>query len=217
MNGKWISIERPPCACAFAVSVASWATAVARAMDSPRPWWSSKRAVKSLQGLEQAVDLLRRDHRPVFAMETMALSPWTRVRSPLGRPARCSARRCPARWRRAVRPVSGRAPLGRARSHQSVVQALAKRNCLSSEPLNAEDSNYDGIRASIAVAEGDRHHQFDVRCAWLYILFVRCPAGMSTGLVCATPALPPLADSGLALGHGHSLTRLLIRWSPTHP
>ncbi len=70
MSGKWISIARPPCGPAFAVSVASWA--MAGTMDSPRPWWSSTRAVKSLQGLEDAVDLLRRDRRPVFVMETMA-------------------------------------------------------------------------------------------------------------------------------------------------
>ncbi|MDP8921363.1 MAG: ABC transporter permease [Chloroflexota bacterium] len=30
-------------AAAFEVSVASWAMAMARTMDSPRPWWSSKR------------------------------------------------------------------------------------------------------------------------------------------------------------------------------
>jgi len=64
MSGKWISIERPPCGRAFAVSVASWAMAMARTMDSPRPWWSSTRAVESLEELEEAVDLLGRDHRP---------------------------------------------------------------------------------------------------------------------------------------------------------
>ena len=37
MSGKWISIARPPCARAFAVSVASWAMVIARTMDSPRP------------------------------------------------------------------------------------------------------------------------------------------------------------------------------------
>ncbi len=47
-----------------AVRVASWAMALARAMDSPRPWWSSTRAIESLEGLEEAVDLLVRDHRP---------------------------------------------------------------------------------------------------------------------------------------------------------
>jgi hypothetical protein len=41
MSGKWIPIERPPCARAFAVSVASWAMALARTMDSPRPCWGS--------------------------------------------------------------------------------------------------------------------------------------------------------------------------------
>jgi hypothetical protein len=46
----------------FAVSAASWA--MAQTMDSPRPWWSSTRAVESLEGLEEAVDLLGRDHRP---------------------------------------------------------------------------------------------------------------------------------------------------------
>jgi hypothetical protein len=51
MSGKWISIERPRGARAFAVSVASWAMAMARTMDSPRPWWSSTRAVESLEGL----------------------------------------------------------------------------------------------------------------------------------------------------------------------
>ena len=40
MSGKWISIEKASCARAFAVSVASWAMAMARTMDSPRPWWS---------------------------------------------------------------------------------------------------------------------------------------------------------------------------------
>jgi hypothetical protein len=64
MSGKWISIGRPPCGRAFAVSVASWAMAMARTMDSPRPWWSSTRAVESLEGLEETVDLLRWDHRP---------------------------------------------------------------------------------------------------------------------------------------------------------
>jgi hypothetical protein len=62
MSGTWISIERPPCGRAFAVSVASWA--MAQTMDSPRPWLSSTRAVESLEGLEEAVDLLGRDHRP---------------------------------------------------------------------------------------------------------------------------------------------------------
>jgi hypothetical protein len=38
--------------------------AMARTMDSPRPWWSSTPAVESLEGLEEAVSLLRRDHRP---------------------------------------------------------------------------------------------------------------------------------------------------------
>jgi hypothetical protein len=38
--------------------------AMARTMDSPRSWWSSMRAVESLEGLEEAVDLLRPDHRP---------------------------------------------------------------------------------------------------------------------------------------------------------
>ena len=37
MSGTWISIGRPPCGRAFAVSVASWAMATARTMDSPRP------------------------------------------------------------------------------------------------------------------------------------------------------------------------------------
>jgi hypothetical protein len=63
MSGKWISIGRPPCGRAFAASVASWATAMARTMDSPRPWWSSTRAVESLEGLEEAVDLLGRGVR----------------------------------------------------------------------------------------------------------------------------------------------------------
>jgi hypothetical protein len=40
MSGKWISIGRRPCGPAFAMSVASWAMAMARTMDSPRPWWS---------------------------------------------------------------------------------------------------------------------------------------------------------------------------------
>jgi hypothetical protein len=62
MSGKRISIGRPPCGRAFAVSVATWAMAMAmaRTMDSPRPWWSSARAVESLEGLEEAVDLLGR-------------------------------------------------------------------------------------------------------------------------------------------------------------
>jgi hypothetical protein len=51
------------------------ATAMTRTMDSPRPWWSSMRAVESLERLEEEVDLLRRDHRPV---STMAWSPATR-------------------------------------------------------------------------------------------------------------------------------------------
>jgi hypothetical protein len=63
MSGKWISIGRPPCGRAFAASVASWATAMARTMDSPRPWWSSTRAVESLEGLEEEVDLLGRGVR----------------------------------------------------------------------------------------------------------------------------------------------------------
>jgi hypothetical protein len=37
MSGKWMSIERPPCGRAFAVSVASWAMAMPRTMDSPAP------------------------------------------------------------------------------------------------------------------------------------------------------------------------------------
>jgi hypothetical protein len=64
MSAKWISIQRPSCGCAFAVSVASWAMAMARTMASPRLWWSSLRAVESLEGPAEAVDLLRRDHRP---------------------------------------------------------------------------------------------------------------------------------------------------------
>ena len=40
MSGKWISIGRRPCGPAFAMSVASWAMAMARTTDSPRPWWS---------------------------------------------------------------------------------------------------------------------------------------------------------------------------------
>jgi hypothetical protein len=47
MSGKWIPIERPPCARAFAVSVASWAIAMAMAMartmdpvDTRRRDWS---------------------------------------------------------------------------------------------------------------------------------------------------------------------------------
>jgi hypothetical protein len=47
MSGKWISIERPPCGRAFAASVASWAMAMARTMDSPRPWCSSTRVRSS--------------------------------------------------------------------------------------------------------------------------------------------------------------------------
>ena len=47
MSETWISIERPPCARAFAVSVASWVMAMARTMDSPRPWWSSTRVRSS--------------------------------------------------------------------------------------------------------------------------------------------------------------------------
>ena len=39
------------------------ATAMARTMDRPRPWWSSTRAVESLEGLEEAVDLLGRGVR----------------------------------------------------------------------------------------------------------------------------------------------------------
>jgi hypothetical protein len=34
MSGKGIAIERPRCGRAFAVSVASWAIAMARTMDS---------------------------------------------------------------------------------------------------------------------------------------------------------------------------------------
>jgi hypothetical protein len=47
MSGDWISIGTPPCARTFAVSVASWAMAMARTMDSPRPWWSSRRVRSS--------------------------------------------------------------------------------------------------------------------------------------------------------------------------
>jgi hypothetical protein len=61
MSGEWIAVERPPCGRAFAVSAASWA--MGRTMDRPRPWWSSTRLVESPEGLEEAVDLLRRDHR----------------------------------------------------------------------------------------------------------------------------------------------------------
>ena len=63
MSGEWISIGRPPCRRAFAVSVVSWA--MARTMDSPRPRWVvDAGAVKSLEGVEEAVDLFGRDHRP---------------------------------------------------------------------------------------------------------------------------------------------------------
>jgi hypothetical protein len=55
-------IESPPCGRAFAVSVASSAMGMARTMDNPRPWWSSTWAVESPEGLEEAVDLLGRDH-----------------------------------------------------------------------------------------------------------------------------------------------------------
>jgi hypothetical protein len=65
MSGKWISIGRRPCGPAFAMSVASWAMAMARTMDSPRPRWVvDAGAVKSLEGVEEAVDLFGRDHRP---------------------------------------------------------------------------------------------------------------------------------------------------------
>ena len=58
---------------AFAVSVTSWAMAIARTMDSPRPWWSSTRAVESLEGLEEAVDLVRAGAR--FAHRRLVKQP----------------------------------------------------------------------------------------------------------------------------------------------
>jgi hypothetical protein len=80
MSGKWISIERPPCGRAFAVSVASWARAMARTMDSPRPWWSSTRVRSSRwKGSKRRWTCSGGITGPVFAMETTALSPSTRV------------------------------------------------------------------------------------------------------------------------------------------
>lgn len=56
--------RRSPCRRTFAVTVASWAMAMARTMDSARPWWWSTRAAESLEGGEDAVHVLGRDHRP---------------------------------------------------------------------------------------------------------------------------------------------------------
>jgi hypothetical protein len=56
MSGKWISIEatlRPRVRGKRGVG----AMAIARTMDSQGPWWSSTRAVDSLEVLEEAVDL----------------------------------------------------------------------------------------------------------------------------------------------------------------
>jgi hypothetical protein len=47
MSRDWISIGTSPCARTVAVSVASWAMAMARTMDSPRPWWLSTRVRSS--------------------------------------------------------------------------------------------------------------------------------------------------------------------------
>jgi hypothetical protein len=45
MSGKWISIERPPCGRAFAVSVASWAMAMAlKLVEAAQARWRAVNA-----------------------------------------------------------------------------------------------------------------------------------------------------------------------------
>jgi hypothetical protein len=85
MSGEWISIVGPPCRGAFAVSVASWAMAIAPTKDSPRPRVVvDAGAVRWLEGIEEAVDRFGRDHRPGVrgGDDGLSPSPWAEISTP---------------------------------------------------------------------------------------------------------------------------------------
>ena len=74
-RGKLTVIVSPPSGCGRAFTVAPWAVAIARTIDSPSPWWPSasaaRPAAEPLERLEQPVDLVRGGPRgPVLVTDS---------------------------------------------------------------------------------------------------------------------------------------------------